>query len=433
MSECDGARGMGMNFFVVGISHKTAPIEVRERLAFPEDRLPDALRLAAGLPGVSETLILSTCNRVEVVARAEDPQQDLTQTLQRFLSDYHDLSPQDLQPHLYHYRQREAIRHLFRVASSLDSMIIGESQILGQVKEAHALARSVGTLRGPLDEALTRSFFVAKRVRSETGIASAAVSISYAAVELARKIFDSLEGKRILLVGAGKMSELAARHLAVHGGSQVFVANRTPERAAEMATALQGRAVPFEQLFEYAAQCDILISSTAAPQFLIRKPDVQRLLGERKNRPIFLIDIAVPRNIDPEVNKLDNIFLYDIDDLQQVVNANLKERLREAQKGEQIAEQEVEKFLRWLKTLDVVPTIIDLQAQLEQIRRQEIARVEGQLGNLTPAQRQAIETMTKGLVHKVLHSPITELKSLSQDPDGIRLVETVRRIFKLKQ
>jgi len=422
-----------MNFYLVGVSHKTAPIELRERLAFPEDRLPDALRQAASLPGVSETLILSTCNRVEILARAESPQQDLTISLTRFLTDYHHLPHPKLEPHLYRYQQREAILHVFRVASSLDSMIIGETQILGQVKEAHALARSVGTLRGPLDEALTRAFFVAKRVRSETGIASSAVSVSYAAVELARKIFGSLEGKRILLVGAGKMSELAARHLLGHGGSQIFVTNRTPARAEEMAAALQGRAVPFEQLFEYAAQCDILLSSTAAPQFLIRKPDVQRLLAERKNRPMFLIDIAVPRNIDPEVNKLDNIFLYDIDDLQQVVNANLKERLREAQRGEQIAEQEVEKFLRWLKTLDVVPTIIDLQAQLEQVRQQEIARVESQLGNLTPEQRQAIESLTKGLVHKVLHSPITELKTLAQQPDGMRLVETVRRIFNLKQ
>ena len=233
------------------------------------------------------------------------------------------------------------------------------------------------------------------------------------------------------------MSELTARHLVGHGagkgGSQIFVTNRTPERAEEMARELQARAVPFGQLFEYAAQCDILISSTAAPDFLIRKTDAQRLLAERKNRPMFLIDIAVPRNIDPEVNRLDNIFVYDIDDLQQVVNANLKERLREAQRGEQIAEQEVEKFLRWLKTLDVVPTIIDLQSQLEQLRRQELARVESQLGALTPEQREAVDSLTKGLVNKVLHAPVTELKSLAQQPDGLRLVEAVRRIFNLKQ
>jgi glutamyl-tRNA reductase len=426
-----------MNFLVVGLSHKTAPIEVRERLAFREEELPDALRSIASLPSVRETLILSTCNRVEILARTEEPRNELAGEITQFLADFHHLPPKHVQPYLYRHEQRDAIQHVFRVAASLDSMVIGETQILGQVKEAYALARSTGTLRGPLDEVMTRAFFVAKRVRTETAIASSAVSVSYAAVELARKIFGSLDGKRILLVGAGKMSELAARHLVGQGAgdsdSQIFVTNRTPERAEEMARELQGRAVPFGQMFEYAAQCDILICSTAAPDYLVRKADVQRLLAERKNRPMFLIDIAVPRNIDPEVNKLDNVFLYDIDDLQQVVNANLKERLREAHRGEQIAEQEVEKFLRWLKTLDVVPTIIDLQSQLEQLRRQELSRVESQLGNLTPEQRAAVESLTKGLVNKVLHSPVTELKSLAQQPDGLRLVETVRRIFNLKQ
>ena len=425
-----------MNFLVLGLSHKTAPIEVRERLAFPEASLPGALQLVATLPGVREAMILSTCNRVELVTRAEEPG-DLASLLAQFLSQFHDVPIQQIQPYLYAHEQREAIHHIFRVAASLDSMIVGETQILGQVKEAHALARSVGTLRGPLDEVMTKAFFVAKRVRTETGIASSAVSVSYAAVELARKIFGSLDGKRVLLVGAGKMSELAARHLIGHGagnaGSQIFVTNRTPERAEEMARELQGRAVPFDQLFEYAAQCDILISSTASPDFLIRKTDAQRLLAERKNRPMFLIDIAVPRNIDPEVNRLDNIFVYDIDDLQQVVNANMKERLREAQRGEQITEQEVEKFLKWIKTLDVVPTIIDLQSQLEQLRKQELARVESQLGSLTPEQREAVDSLTKGLVNKVLHAPVTELKSLAQQPDGLRLVEAVRRIFNLKQ
>jgi glutamyl-tRNA reductase len=422
-----------MNFSLVGLSHKTAPIEVRERLAFPEERLPEALDGLKSLSGVSEGMILSTCNRVEIVARSESPQADLIPQLAQFLADFHHLSIARIQPYLYHHQQRGAILHVFRVASSLDSMIVGETQILGQVKDAYHLARSAGALRGPLDEVLTRSFAVAKRVRNETGIAASAVSVSYAAVELARKIFGSLEGKRILLVGAGKMSELAAKHLLGHGGSQAFVANRTPERAEELAAALQGRAVPFEQLLEYAVQCDILISSAAAPHFLILKSDAQRLLAERKNRPMFLIDIAVPRNIDPEVNKLDNLFLYDIDDLQQVVDDNLKERMREAQRGEQIAEQEVEKFLRWVKTLDVVPTIIDLQSHVEQLRQQELARVQSQLGNLTPEQREAVEALTKGLTHKLLHSPITELKTLAQQPDGLRLVETVRRIFNLKQ
>ena len=229
------------------------------------------------------------------------------------------------------------------------------------------------------------------------------------------------------------MSELAARHLLGHGSSQIFVANRTLERAEELAAALNGRAVPFERLMEYGVRCDIIISSAAAPHFLIRKSDAQRLLAERKNRPMFLIDIAVPRNIDPEVNKLDNLFLYDIDDLQQVVDANLRERMREADRAEHIIEQEVDKFVRWVKTLDVVPTIIDLQSRVEEIRQQELARVSSQLGTLSPEQRDAVDALTRGLTNKLLHSPITELKELAQQPDGLRLVETVRRIFHLKQ
>ncbi|MBI4480681.1 MAG: glutamyl-tRNA reductase [Acidobacteria bacterium] len=421
-----------MNFCLVGLSHKTAPVEVRECLAIPEDLLPDALRAAAALPDIGEVFILSTCNRVEILARAENDDGNIGPQLADFLARSHDLTLSELQQHFYEYRQQEAIRHLFRVAASLDSMVIGESQVLGQVKAAYNVARATGTLGGTLEEVLTRSFAVAKRVRTETGIAASAVSVSYAAVELARKIFGTLESKRILLIGAGKMSELAAKHLLHSGAAGIFVTNRTPERAQEMASLLQGRAVPFEQLLEYATQCDILISSTAAPDFLIRKSDGQRLLAERKNRPIFLIDIAVPRNIDPEVNKLDNLFLYDIDDLEGVVKSNLKERLREAQRGEQIAEQEVEKLMRRLKTLDVVPTIIDLQAHFEQVRQQELERMEARFGSLTPEQREAVEALTRGMVNKILHSPISHLKILAQQPDGLKLVETVRRIFNLK-
>ncbi|MBI4460391.1 MAG: glutamyl-tRNA reductase [Acidobacteria bacterium] len=421
-----------MNFCLVGLNHKTAPVEVRECLAIPEDLLPEALRAAAALPGIAEVFILSTCNRVEILARAETDDGNLGPQLAGFLARSHGASLAELQPHFYEHRQRDAIRHIFRVASSLDSMVVGESQVLGQVKAAYNVARATGTLGGVLEEILTRSFAVAKRIRTETGIAASAVSVSYAAVELAREIFGTLEGKRILLIGAGKMSELAAKHLLRSGAAGIFVTNRTRERAEEMAALLQGRAVPFEQLLEYAAQCDILVTSTAAPDFIIRKGDAQHVLAERKNRPIFLIDIAVPRNIDPEVNKLDNLFLYDIDDLEGVVKANLKERLREAQRGEQIAEQEVEKLLRRLKTLDVVPTIVDLQAHFEQVRQQELERMQAHFDTLTPAQRDAIEALTRGMVNKILHSPISHLKTLAQQPDGLKLVETVRRIFNLK-
>jgi glutamyl-tRNA reductase len=353
--------------------------------------------------------------------------------LAQFLARFHGRELSEIDSYIYRHVQRDAIRHIFRVAGSLDSMIVGESQILGQVKTAYATARAAGTLGGALDDVLSRSFAVAKRIRTETGIASMAVSISYAAVELARKIFGSLEGKHVLVIGAGKMSELAAKHLINSGATNILVTNRTPERAAEMAALLHGRAIPFERLMEYAAKCDIVISSTGAPGFIIHKPDAQRMLSERRNRPMFFIDIAVPRDIDPEINTLDNLFLYDIDDLQKVVDANLKERMREAARGEEIAENEVEKTVRRLKTLDVVPTIVELQGHLEQIRQHEMARLHSQFGNLTEEQKQAIEMLTKGMVNKILHAPISQLKNLAQQPDGLKVVETVRKIFNLKE
>ena len=421
-----------MQFSLIGLNHRTAPIEVREQLCFPEDALPEALRAVAALPNVREAMILSTCNRVEIMARTEDAAGNAIPDMVQFLAHYHQRSHAQIEPYLYQHRQGEAIRHIFRVASSLDSMIVGEAQILGQIKEAYAIARNAGTLRGPLEEALTRSFHVAKRVRTETGIATSAVSVSYAAVELAKKIFGSLNDKKILLVGAGKMSELAARHLVSTGKTQIYVTNRSPERAAQLAAALEGHAVPFAQMLQFAAQCDIVLTSTGATAYLITRADAQRMLAERKNRPMFLIDIAVPRNIDPAINKLDNIFLYDIDDLQQVVNSNMQERQKEAQTAEQIAVEEAEKFLSWLKTLDVVPTIVDLQEQLERVRQQELTRVAAQLGTLTPAQREAVEALTRGMMNKVLHSPIHQLKTLAQEPDGLHLVGIIRRIFNLK-
>ncbi|OFV98233.1 MAG: glutamyl-tRNA reductase [Acidobacteria bacterium RIFCSPLOWO2_12_FULL_54_10] len=421
-----------MNFCLVGLSHKTAPVEVREQLAIAEEMLPDALRQATSLPDIAETYILSTCNRVEILALAERDDGGIGPRLGEFLAELKHRSYAELQPYLYEYRQKDAIRHLFRVASSLDSMIIGETQILGQVKAAYNVARTAGTLGGILDEVLCRSFSVAKRVRTETAIATSAVSVSYAAVELAKKIFGSLDGKHILLIGAGKMSELAAKHLLHSGAAGIMVTNRTASRAEEMAASLQGRAIPFDRFLDYAAQCDILISSTAAQEFIISKSQAQRLLADRKNRPIFLVDIAVPRNISPEVNKLDNLFLYDIDDLEGVVQSNLKERTREAQLGEQITDAEVEKLMRRLKTLDVVPTIVDLQAHFEKIRQDEITRLESEFRKMSASQREAVEAMTKHMINKMLHSPVTELKTLAQHPDGLKLVETVRRIFNLK-
>ena len=399
-----------MNLRLVGLSYKTAPVEVRERLSIPEDKLHDALHSLTSHPGITEAYILSTCNRVEIIAREESAESSSDNYVERFLAHFHGIDYSEIEKFIYHFQHKDAIRHIFRVAGSLDSMIVGEAQILGQVKAAYAQARSAGTLGGTLDEVLSRSFAVAKRIRTETGIATSAVSVGYAAVELARKIFGSLAGKTVLVIGAGKMSVLAAKHLLSSGASNILVTNRTPARADELAEALGGRAIPFDRLLDHASKCDIVISSTGAPHFIIRKPDVQKLLSERRNRPMFFIDIAVPRDIDPAINSLDNVFLYDIDDLQKVIDGNLKDRLREAKRGEEIAELEVEKLLGRLKTLDVVPTIVELQNHLEHIRQTELHRLHSHLKSRSPEQLEAVEMLTKGMINKILHPPISHLR-----------------------
>ncbi len=420
-----------MNLLLAGLSHKTAPVEVREQLALPEEALPAALGTLASQPGVAEAFILSTCNRVELAVRAE-PDADAAAALAGFLAAHEKFAALQADQYLYRYPQRQAVRHLFRVAASLDSMIVGEPQILGQVKQAYAAAKAVGALGGTLEDVLNRSFHVAKRVRSETGIGQMAVSVSYVAVELARKIFGTLASHTVLIIGSGKMSELAARHLRRSGAAAVFVANRTFDRGVEMAARFEGRAVPFEQLFDYLAHVDIVISSTGAPGFVITRERVQSLMAARRHRPMFLIDIAVPRDIDPGVHKIDNVFLYDIDDLEQVADANRRERAREADRAEAIVEAEVDRMMARLKAHDITPTIVSLQAQLERLRRSEIERARGKLGTLTPEQEQAIEALTRGIVNKIAHTPITQLKSLATHPDGLHLIDIVRRVFNLK-
>jgi glutamyl-tRNA reductase len=417
-----------MNLVLVGINHRTAPVEVRERMNIQESRLPVALAHLVRRPGLLEGLILSTCNRVEVAASAAEGV-EAEPLLRQFLLDYHhcDLSPWE--PYFYWHRQEAVVRHLFRVASSLDSMILGEPQILGQVKRAYAVAREAGALNGVLHEVVNRALGVARRVRRETALGSAAVSVPYAAVELAKKIFGSLEGKTVFVVGAGKMSELSAKHLLESGARAIFVSNRTYDRALELAAAFHGTAIHFEQLFEHMDQADIVISSTGAPHFVVRKDQAERLLAARKNRPMFFVDIAVPRDIDPAVNQLDNAFVYDIDDLQQVVDANKKQREREAVWAEEIVNQEVQRLARRLASRDVAPTIVALEERLNKIRESEMERFRGRLSALTPEQREAVDALTHGLLNKILHGPITELKSGAGHPEHRALVELIRKIF----
>jgi glutamyl-tRNA reductase len=407
---------------LLGINHNTAPIEVRERLAIPASRLADATRTLLHQPGVREGLILSTCNRVELLTFQDEAdiinetEQSQTRTnLLGFLYEYFAVPPADLQPHLYEFREREAIRHLFRVASSLDSMVVGEPQILGQVKEAYTIAREAGAVSTHLEALLQRTFTVAKKIRSETQIGSSSVSIASVAVDLARKIFGSLSGKTVLLVGAGKMSELAARHLIEHGASAILVANRTQSRAEKIAAdfaspTVYTEALSFDDLYAQAPRADIVITSTGAPQQIFGRSHGQHFLHSRRNRPMFFIDIAVPRDVDPRMNEVEGCFVYDIDDLQQVAAANLADRSREAQAAETIVSREVDKYHERLQSRDAVPAIKALQQQAEELRTAELARSQSKLAALTPEQREAVEALTRSLTAKLLHSQLTALR-----------------------
>jgi glutamyl-tRNA reductase len=417
-----------MRFQLIGVNHKTAPVEVRERLAIPESRLAEACKRFAEHPAIAEGMIVSTCNRVEFLANMKNGTGDLRE----FLRDYFSVDPSQFESHLYEFRENEAVRHVFRVASSLDSMVVGEPQILGQVKEAYATARAVGAVRAQLDQLLTRAFAVAKRVRTETAVGSSSVSVASVAVELAEKIFGNLQGKSVYLVGAGKMSELAARHLLAHGAASIFVANRTYDRAIRLAQQFKGQAIEFDRLHDTCDRADIVITSTGAPHFIFRREHGERFLARRRNRPMFFIDIAVPRDVDPELNRLDGIFVYDIDDLQQAVSSHVADRKKEAEKAEAIVNGEVEKFQARLATLDVVPTIVSLQDHLETIRQAEIDRVRGRLGSLTTDQELAVEALTRGIVNKIMHTPISTLKTAARDPESTTVVDLVRRLFNLQ-
>jgi glutamyl-tRNA reductase len=417
-----------MNFFVIGVNHKTAPVEVREKFAIPEARLPEATAALLQHPGVEEGMIVSTCNRVEIFARAKNGCCDL----KSFVCNYYGFQPEEVERYTFQYKELEAVKHVFRVASSLDSMVVGESQILGQVKEAYATARAIGAVQSQLDALLSRAFQVAKKVRSETEIANSSVSVASVAVELAEKIFGTLKGKAVYLVGAGKMCELAARHLIAHGATKIYVSNRTYERAVALAQKFNGEAIPFEQLYESVPKADIIISSTGAPHTIFRKEHGERFLAQRKNRPMFFIDIAVPRDVDAALNDLDGIFVYDVDDLQQVVQSHLGDRRREATRAEALVTEEVTKFEQRLQQQDVVPTIVSLQEHLETIRSAEIDRLRGRLGALTPEQEMAVEALTKSIINKIMHTPITTLKSAARQGEQVTtVVDVVRKIFNL--
>ena len=417
-----------MTIQLVGMSHKTAPVEVRERLALSDEGAGELARQLAESGAIQEALVLSTCNRVEFIARGE-PEALHREVMLRFGGSVN--GPGDGNGPLYHLTGRQAVRHVFRVAASLDSMVIGEPQILGQVKDAYQVARAAGALRGPLENLVSRSFQVARRVRNETEVGRMAVSVSHVAVELARKIFGDLEGLSVLLVGAGEMAEGAARHLRAAGASRLRVTNRTFEGAERLASDFAAEAVPFERLLELLQAVDIVLSSTGAPGFILSKSTALGVIAARRNRPIFLVDIAVPRDIDPGINAIDNMFVYDIDDLEQVAAANMESRRHEAEIAERIVEDEVERSLRRLRARSADPAIVSLNQRLEAIRQGELRRHQAKLKQLTPQQLDAVDHVTRGIIGKIAHRAILELKRSASDPGtGVR-PEDLRRIFGL--
>ncbi len=419
-----------MKLLLAGINHRTAPVQLREKLAYRDDEIPAAL-LEIQARGAREALILSTCNRVELTAALDDNSRAET-LIESLLTHRTGLSAAEILPHIYHYENSEAIRHLFRVASSLDSMIVGEPQILGQLKQAFSQSRDSGAIGAVLDIVLTRAFNVAKRVRSETEIGQNAVSVSYAAVELAREIFGSLHKKRVLIVGAGKMSEGAARHLLRAGAAGIFITNRTRERAEELAHIFQGEVISYEDFPQRLAEMDIIITSSAAQTYVITRDLVRRAIEARKNQPVFLIDIAVPRNVDPAVADIEHAFLYDIDDLQRLTDQNLKTRRDVAQQAESIVAEEVARLEARLREREVTPTIVSFQEQLEAIRTDVLGRYRSRLGQLTPDQEETLEALTRGIINKIAHAPISEMRkhAAASASDG-ELVSVVRRIFRL--
>lgn len=418
-----------MHLVLVGLSHKTAPIAIREKLTFPAGEQAAALARLTAAPVLHEGTIVSTCNRTEVYAVASDESQGVDAVID-FLAGCQDLDRHEITRYLYVVTGESVVRHLFRVVASLDSMVVGEAQILGQVKEAYDHAFNAGTTKRGFNKLFRQSFEVGKRVRTETAIGESAVSISYAAVELAKKVFDSLAGRTILIVGAGKMSELTAKHLVSSGVTRVLVTNRTLSRAEEMAERFKGTAVEYDRLYEAIREADIVISSTSATDYVITKKDLAAVARTR-TRPLFFIDIAVPRDIDPAVNDLGGVFLYDIDDLSGVVEANLEERMVEARRAEGIIDEEIAAFCAWSESMEVVPTVAAIRAKAEVIRRMELEKALKRL-DLSDRERETVEALTSAIVNKMLHGPTTRLKKAAADPGGLDYVEVARVLYGLE-
>ena len=421
-----------LDIILLGLNHKTAPIELRECIAFSKEEADAALKAFGKAPAISEVVLISTCNRVEILMATQD-KSNAVNTAKTFLAEIKKLPMADFEQALYIHEGDAAVRHVFRVASSLDSMVVGEPQILGQMKEAYHVATTNKTSGVLLNRLLHRTFFVAKRIRSETGIGDHAVSISYAAIELGRKIFGTLEGKKVLLIGAGEMAELSVEHLIRNRVEDIFVANRTFERGVKLAKQFKGKAIRFEEIVDCLQYVDIIISSTGSSDYVVNRDQVKGVMRSRRNRPLFFIDIAVPRDIDPQINRLNNSYIYDIDDLKGVIDENIQNRQQEAIKGERIVDEAVIHFRQWHKNMDVVPTIVALRNKIDSIAKAEIKKTLRSLNHLTIDDDQAINRLVNAMINKILHDPTLLLKGNEFHEDKSAYIDITRKLFKLDE
>ena len=411
---------------LLGLSYKATPLELREKLYVSPDQVPDFLgRVRSAVP---EAILFSTCNRFEILTTQEAE----TPSLVGIISDHCSLTPDQFAHSLYRYDGPEAVRHVFRVASSLDSMIIGETQILGQMKHFFSIAQDAKMIGASLHALMERAFMVAKKVRTETRIASNPVSVPSVAVDLASKIFGSLEGKTALIIGAGKMGLLALQHLQAHGVQKFLFVNRTFSKAAELAEQINGRAIPFEHLNTSLAEADMVIGSSGSPDFVVQKEHVERAMSQRKNRPMFLIDIAVPRDMDPQIHQMGNVFLYDLDDLKRVSEENRFEREKEAEAAEEIVRQEADVFWKRLQRLDANPTIRQIHAGIQEVCKEELERTISRMGSITQEQQQKIEKLVSRLTDQILQCPFSELRQLAGHPGNLDKIDFIGRLFQLK-
>ena len=415
---------------LIGLNHKTAPIELRECMAFSSEETQTGIDDLKNAPFINEVFLLSTCNRVEILLTTDECP-PAVQEIKKFISQRKNIPLKDFESALYIHREEAAVRHIFRVAGSLDSMVLGEPQILGQIKESYKLATSRKASGVVLNRLMHKTFFVAKRIRTETGIGDNAVSISYAAIELGRKIFGNLEGKTVLLIGAGEMAELAVEHLIHQNTKNIIVTNRTFERGLELAKRFNGKAVRFEEITDSLKIADIVISSTGAPDYVVFKQNVKEIMRHRRNSPIFFVDIAVPRDIDPSINRITNAYVYDIDDLKGVISENIEDRKKEALKAERIVDEAVIQFKNWRESLSVVPTIIELRNKIETIVKTELNKTLQTVNHSPDDSREAFNRMTQSIVNKILHDPTILLKSTGSHWNKSSYLDLIHKLFNL--